>query len=212
MRANSRLPRDAFVVRPNLAAARSARQAGRGAALASALAFTCCGVAFGLKSGAWLFGVGVFGGGALLLAHITLYFRNASVFASETKFGKTTSFGRLRLRDRSRLERVVLARVSYGARYGPGRPEMYFLDRRGKALMVVKGSGWPPEKLALLWHILDIAPEGSFEGATTLDEVSRTVPVAWVRRWAGLVAFFVMLAFVFGLTAVLAHFGIHLRR
>lgn len=144
MNALARLPDDAFVVRPDLAIARSSNRAGKGAALLSALALTCCGLAFGLRSGVWLFGLGFFGGGALLLAHITLYFRNASVFASETKFGKTTAFGRLRSRDRSQLARVVLARVSYGARYGPGRPEMYFLDRKEKPLLVVEGTGLAP--------------------------------------------------------------------
>lgn len=211
MSGNSRLPRGAFVVRPDRATARAAHQAGKGAALASALALACGGIAFGLKSGGWLFGAGVFGGGALLLGQITLYFRNASVFASETKFGKTTSFGRLRSRDRSRLARVVLARVAY-TKSGEGRPEMYFLDKNGKVLLLVKGTGWPPEKLALLWHHLGVVPEGSFARATTVDKVSRTVPVAWIRRWASLVAVFVMLVFVFGVTILLAHFGIHFRR
>ena len=36
--------------------------------------------------------------------------------------------------------------------------------------------------------------------------------VAWARRNVGVVAVLVMFAFVFGLTALLAHFGIHLRR
>jgi hypothetical protein len=65
--------------------------------------------------------IGFFGGGAALLAHIALYFRNASVFASETKFGMTTTLGRVRAWDRSQLARVVLTRVSYGAGLGAGR-------------------------------------------------------------------------------------------
>lgn len=212
MRKTLRLPSHAFVVRPDAAAARSGTQARRGAALASALAVAFCGVAFGLRSGFWLFGAGLFGGGAALLAHITLYFRNASVFASETKFGMTTTLGRVRSWDRTQLARVVLTRVSYGAGLGAGRPEMYFVDRRGKVLMLVKGSGWVPEQLALLWSRLMVVPEGSFTRATTLDEVSRIVPVAWARRNAGVVAVLVMFAFVFGVTALLVHFGVHLRR
>ncbi len=212
MRRTSRLPSHAVVVRPDLAAARSGKQAQRGAALASALAFAFCGVAFGLRSGFWLLGAGFFGGGAALLAHITLYFRNASVFASETKFGMTTTLGRVRSRDRSQLVRVVLTRVSYGAGRGAGRPEMYFVDRRGKVLLLVKGSGWDSEQLVVLWRHLGLVPEGSFTRATTLDEVSRIVPVAWARRNARVVAVLVMFAFVFGLTALLAHLGIHLRR
>ena len=180
--------------------------------MASGLAFAFCGVAIGMRSGFWLLGAGFFSGGAALLAHIALYFRNASVFASETKFGMTTTMGRVRSWDRSQLARVVLTRVSYGARLGPGRPEMYFVDRRGKVLMLVKGSGWVPEKLAILWSRLGIVPEGSFTRATTLDEVSRIVPVAWARRNAGVVAVLVMFAVVFGLTGLLAHLGIHLRR
>ena len=78
--------------------------------------------------------------------------------------------------------------------------------------MLVKGSGWVPEQLAILWSRLGVVPEGSFTRAATLDEVSRIVPVAWVRRNAGVVAVLVMFAFVFGLAALLAHFGIHLRR
>jgi hypothetical protein len=124
----------------------------------------------------------------------------------------TTTLGRERSWDRSQLARVVLTRVSYGAGLGPGRPEMYFVDRRGKVLMLVKGSGWVPEQLAILWSRLGVVPEGSFTRAATLDEVSRIVPVAWVRRNAGVVAVLVMFAFVFGLAALLAHFGIHLRR
>lgn len=212
MRKTSRLPSQAFVVRPDPANARSATQARKGAALASALAFAFCGVAFGLRSGFWLLGVGFFGGGAALLAHVTLYFRNASVFASDTRFGMTTALGRVRSRERSQLARVVLTRVSYGAGLGAGRLEMYFVDQRGKVLMLVKGPGWVPEQLAMLWRHLGVVPEGSFTRATTLDEVSRIVPVAWARRNAGAVAVLVMFAFVFGLTAVLVHFGIHLRR
>lgn len=212
MRKTSRLPSHAFVVRPDTATARSATQAWRGAALASALAFAFCGVAVGLRSGFWLLGIGFFGGGAALLAHNTLYFRNASVFASETKFGRTTTLGCVRSRDRSQLARVVLTRVSYGGGLGAGRPEMYFVDRRGKVLMLVKGSGWVPEELAILRCHLGVVPEGSFTRATTLDEVSHIVPVAWARRNAGVVAVLVMFAFVFGLTASLVHFGIHLRR
>lgn len=183
-----------------------------GAALASVIAFAFCGVAFGLRNGVWLVGAGFFGGGAALLLHVTLYFRNASVFASETKFGMTTTLGRVRSRDRSQLARVVLTRVSYGAGLGAGRAEMYFVDQRGKVLMLVKGSGWVPEQLAILWRHLGVIPEGSFTRATTLDEVSHIVPIAWARRNAGVVAVLVMFAFVFGLTALLVHFGIHLRR
>lgn len=212
MRKASRLPSNPYVVRPDPATARSGTQASGGAALASVIAFAFCGVAFGLRSGVWLVGAGFFGGGAALLAHITLYFRNASVFASETKFGMTTTLGRVRSRDRSQLARVVLTRVSYGAGLGAGRPEMYVVDQRGKVLMLVKGSGWVPEQLAILWRHLGVVPEGSFTRTTTLDEVSRIVPVAWARRNAGVVAVLVMFAFVFGLTALLAHFGIHLRR
>jgi hypothetical protein len=89
---------------------------------------------------------------------------------------------------------------------------MYFVDRKGKVLMHVKGPGWVPEDLANLWRHLGVVPEGSFTRATTLDEVSRTVPIAWARRYAGVVAVLVTFAFVFGLTALLVHFGIHLRR
>jgi hypothetical protein len=212
VRKTSRLPSHAFVVRPDPAAARSRTQTQRGSALASTLAFAFCGLAFGLRSGFWLLGAGFFGGGAALLAHITLYFRNASVFASETKFGMTTTLGRVRSRERSQLARVVLSRVSYGAGLGAGRPEMYFVGRTGKVLMLVKGSGWVPEQLAILWRHLGVVPEGSFTRATTLDEVSRIVPVAWARRNAGVVAVLVMFAFVFGLTAFLAHLGIHVNR
>jgi hypothetical protein len=122
-----------FVVRPDVATARSGTQAPRGAALASVIAFAFCGIAFGLRSGVWLVGAGCFAGGAALLAHITLYLRNASVFASETKFGMKTALGRVRSCDRSQLARVVLTRVSYGAGLGSGRPEMYFLDQRERS-------------------------------------------------------------------------------
>ena len=212
MRKASRLPSQSFVVRPDPARARSGNQAGRGAALASVVAFSFCGVAFGLRSGVWLVGAGFFGGGAALLAHITLYFHNASVFASETKFGMTTTLGRVRSLDRSQLVRVVLSRIRYGTGLSAGRPEMYFVDQTGKVLMVVKGPGWVPEQLAVLWRHLGVIPEGSLTRTTTLDEVSRVVPVAWARRNASVVAVLVMFAFVFGLTALLVHFGIHLRR
>jgi hypothetical protein len=89
---------------------------------------------------------------------------------------------------------------------------MYFVDGRGKVLMLVTGSGWVPEQLTILWRHLGVVPEGSFTRATTLDEMSRIVPVAWARRNAGVVAVLVMFAFVFGVTALLAHSGIHLRR
>jgi hypothetical protein len=78
--------------------------------------------------------------------------------------------------------------------------------------MVVKGSGWVPEQLAILWRRLDVVPEGSFTRTTTLAEVSRIVPVAWARRNAAVVAVLMMFAFVFGLTALLVHFGVHPRR
>ncbi|MHB8489096.1 MAG: hypothetical protein ACYDCS_08275 [Candidatus Dormibacteria bacterium] len=78
--------------------------------------------------------------------------------------------------------------------------------------MLVKGPGWVPEQLAILWRHLGVVPEGSFTRAATLDEVSRIVPVPWARRNAGVVAVLVTFAFVFGLTALLVHFGIHLRR
>ena len=101
------------------------------------------------------------------------------------------------------MARVVLTRVSYGAGLGAGRAEMYFVDQRGKVLMLVKGSGWVPEQLAILWRHLGVVPEGSFTRTTTLDEVSHIVPVAWAHRKAGVVAVLVMFTFVFGLTALL---------
>ena len=177
------------------------------------MGFAFCALAFGLSGRrVWLVVAGFFACCTALLAHIALYFRNASVFASETEFGMTTTLGRVRSWDRSQLARVVLTQVSYGAGLGAGRPEMYFLDERGKVLMLVKGSGWVPEQLAILWRRLGVVPEGSFARTTALDELSRIVPVAWARRNAAVFAVLVMFACVFGLTALLAHFGIHLAR
>ncbi len=89
---------------------------------------------------------------------------------------------------------------------------MYFVDLGGKVLLLVKGSGWDSEQLVVLWRYLGLVPEGSFTRATTLDELSRIVPVAWARLNARVVAVLVMFAFVFGFTALLAYLGIHLRR
>lgn len=65
---------------------------------------------------------------------------------------------------------------------------------------------------AIPWRCLKAVPEGSFTRVATLDVVLCVVPVAWARRSARVIAVLVMFAFVFGLTALLVHFGIHLRR
>lgn len=201
---------DALVVRPKAAIVRRDARARRGAAIASAAAFALSGIAFGLRSGMWLFGAGVFGGGAIALAYVTLYFHNVCVFVRGNQFGMTTRFGRTLSWDRSKLARVVLKRVKYGA--GSGQPEMYFLDGEGNSLMVVSGSGWDPDELAILWRRLDIIPDGSFADVTTLAGLSRTVPVAWWRKNLNLLAVLATLVFIFGVSAVLVALGVHVRR
>lgn len=176
------------------------------------VAFTVSGLALGLRSGIWWFVVGLGGGTVVLAGSILLYFRNAALFADENVVGRITPLGRVRTVNRSVLARVVLKRVNYAFAPKPGRPEIYFLDRTGKVLMVVMGSGWRTQDLARLWERISIAPEGSFEEVVSLHQLHPRIPIGWMRRYAGLVAFFVMFAVVLGVSILLGHFGIHIRR
>lgn len=205
-------PDSRLIIRPSRAHATAYARADRGWRIALTLAFAASGLAFGLRSGVWWLIGAVAAGTAALLAYLALYFHNVAIFAEATRFGKVSVLGRVRSYPTNRLARIVVTRVSYAFAPKPGRPEMYFLDGSGKVLMAVKGSGWKPEDLSRLWRHLRVEPEGSFEQPESLRHLHRTVRVPWVRRNSGLVAIAVMLVFVFGLTLLLSHLGIHLRR
>lgn len=203
--------RPPLVLRPSLPVARRESETTRASALMALLAFGTAGLAFASRNGAWLFAVSFFGGGALLLAHIALYLRNASIFVTDSTFGRTTWLGSVHEVDRSRLARVVLRRVKYRGGSG-GQPEMYFLDSDGRTILCVKGGGWQPERLSLVWARLGVMPEGSLVQGASLDDLNRVVRVSWARRNAGWISVCVMFALVLGLTIILDHFGIHIRR
>lgn len=200
------------VLRPSRAYATNRADLTRAWPIALVFAFAAVGLAFGLRSGLWWLVGGLAGGAAALLMHLGLYFRNVAVFADEGVFGRVTALGHVRAYPRDRLARVVMCRVTYGLSPTPGRPEIYFLDSSGKVITALKGSGWRLDDLAMLWQYLGIEPQGSFDHPISLHHLHGNVPVAWIRRYSAIVAILVMLLFVLGLTILLSHFGIHLRR
>lgn len=201
-----------LVIRPSRAYATQRPRGARAWLLALMLAFAASGLAFGLRSTLWWFLAGIAGGAAALLGYVNLYFRNVAIFTDGNVFGTITSLGRVRQFPKSTLARIVLTRVHYTFAPPPGRPEIYFLDSRGKLLASVKGSGWLPDDLALLWRRLDHEPEGSFDRPVSLHRVNQAIPVPWVRRYALLLTCLALFGFVIAITIVLDHLGIHLRR
>jgi len=201
-----------LVIRPSHAYAANHEGLTRAWPIALLLAFAATGLAFGLRSSLWWLVGGLAGGTAALLAHLGLYFRNVAVFADEGVFGRVTALGHVRAYSRDRLARVVMCRVSYGFAPTPGRPEIYFLDSTGKVITSLKGSGWRLDDLAALWQYLRMQPQGSFDKPISLHHLNANVPVAWIRRYSAIVAILVMFIFVLGLTLLLSHYGIHLRR
>lgn len=89
---------------------------------------------------------------------------------------------------------------------------MYFLDNSGHVLLSVRGTGWRREDLVSMWRHLDVTPEGTFETRVSLKELGGSVPVPWIRRNYGVVTVLAVVIFTIGVSILLVHLGIHVKR